>query len=202
MLFGDRRQALARPREFDETEVLEQAMRVFWENGYQPTTPQNLLDAMGLSKSSFYETFGSKRGLFLRCLQHYIRTGHKHIEEVLAADDVREAFGNVMELVVETSAPKNGVRCGCMVWNAAAELGPHDEEVELMVKDALSKTEKSYVRRLRRAQQDGQISQEKDAKTLAQYFVTSVGGLQLTAKADRDGTRLKRVVKMILSTLE
>ena len=60
---------MARPREFDEDEVLEQAMQVFWRRGYRATSLNDLLAAMDLSKSSFYETFGTKRELLLTALR-------------------------------------------------------------------------------------------------------------------------------------
>jgi len=193
---------MVRPREFDEAEAVEQAMRVFWEKGFQPTTPQNLLDAMGLSKSSFYKTFGSKRELFLRCLRHYIGTGHTQMGAALGVDDVRVAFGGILDFVIEMSAPKNGAPCGCMLYNTAAELSPHDEEVEQMVRNSMSSTEKLFIKRLHRAQQDGQISEHKDVKTLARFVVTSVGGLQLMAKVNPNRASLNRVVKVILSTFD
>ncbi len=193
---------MVRPREFDEAEAVEQAMLVFWEKGFQPTTPQNLLDVMGLSKSSFYETFGSKRELFLRCLQHYISTGHTQMEAALGVDDVRVAFGSILDFVIEMSATKNGARCGCMLCNTAAELSPHDKEVEQMVRKSMSSTEKLYIKRLHRAQQDGQISEKKDTKTLARYFTSSTAGLQLMAKVNPNRSSLKGVAKVILSTLE
>ena len=124
------------------------------------------------------------------------------MEAALAVDDVRVAFGSIFDFVIEMSAPKNGARCGCMLCNTAAELSPHDEEVEQMVRDAMSSSEELYVKRLRRAQKDGQISKEKDAKTLAQYFVTSSGGLQLMAKINPNRASLKRVAKVILSALK
>ena len=65
---------MARPREFDTTEALSQAMQVFWSKGFKATSLNDLLDAMGLSKSSFYDTFGSKHEVFLETIEHYKKT--------------------------------------------------------------------------------------------------------------------------------
>ena len=62
---------MGRPKTFDETAALDQAMQVFWAKGYAPTSLTDLLAATGLSKSSLYETFGSKHDLFLKALERY-----------------------------------------------------------------------------------------------------------------------------------
>lgn len=46
-------------------------MQLFWRQGYEATSLQDLLREMRLSKSSFYQAFGSKHALFGRCIDHY-----------------------------------------------------------------------------------------------------------------------------------
>ena len=53
-----------RPRQFNEEQALEAAMEQFWAVGYEATSLQDLLRVMKLSKSSLYQTFGSKHDLF------------------------------------------------------------------------------------------------------------------------------------------
>ena len=62
---------MARPREFDEDEVLQAALRVFWEKGYEGTSLGDLQEAMGLTKSSLYKAFGGKEALFWRVVERY-----------------------------------------------------------------------------------------------------------------------------------
>lgn len=68
---------MSRAREFDETEVLDKALQVFWQQGYEGTSLNDLLDATGLTKSSLYATFGSKEDLFHRIVERYLS---KHVE--------------------------------------------------------------------------------------------------------------------------
>ncbi len=64
---------MARPREFDEDQVLQKALHVFWHKGYEGTSLADLLAGMGLTKSSLYKAFGSKEALFRRVIARYHR---------------------------------------------------------------------------------------------------------------------------------
>ncbi len=70
---------MARPREFSTDDALGQAMDVFWSKGYQATTLGDLTRAMGISKSSFYDTFGSKDALYLASLERYRAALHDRL---------------------------------------------------------------------------------------------------------------------------
>ena len=62
---------MARPKAFNEDEALAAAMEVFWRTGYERASLDVLLQAMGISKQSLYDTFGDKRALYLKALAHY-----------------------------------------------------------------------------------------------------------------------------------
>ncbi len=62
---------MARPKAFNEEEALAAAMEVFWRNGYERASLDVLLQGMGISKQSLYDTFGDKRALYLKALAHY-----------------------------------------------------------------------------------------------------------------------------------
>jgi len=62
---------MARPRSFDESQVIQDAMLIFWQRGYELTSISELEKATGLSRISIYNAFGDKQGLFLRTLDLY-----------------------------------------------------------------------------------------------------------------------------------
>ena len=63
---------MARPREFDETAVLEAAIQCFWSRGYEATSVRDLAKKMALTGASMYNAFGDKRSLYRRALDHYV----------------------------------------------------------------------------------------------------------------------------------
>jgi len=190
---------MARPRKFDENESIEQALGVFWKHGFKATTPEALLKAMGIGKGSFYATFGGKRQLFLRCLRHYCDGLANLLQSTLAEEDVRKGLASVRDIVIHSACEQ---RTGCLLYNTASELSPHDKEIEQVVKNAMSRNESIYVKRFRKAQHDGQISGNKNATTLARYFVACFAGLQLMGKADPDAAaRLRAVANLAIDSL-
>ncbi|MGQ0528447.1 MAG: TetR/AcrR family transcriptional regulator, partial [Panacagrimonas sp.] len=74
---------MARSREFDEQTAIAGAMQLFWQRGYQAASLNDLLEVTDLSRSSFYETFGTKRGLLLASLRHYAESSMAGLVEAL-----------------------------------------------------------------------------------------------------------------------
>ncbi|TET85435.1 MAG: TetR/AcrR family transcriptional regulator, partial [Desulfobacteraceae bacterium] len=62
---------MAWKKQFDEEEVLHRAMKAFWSRGYAATSVQDLVRSMGINKGSIYDTYGNKRGLFIKALRLY-----------------------------------------------------------------------------------------------------------------------------------
>ena len=73
---------MARPRTFDEHEVVAAARDEFWERGYAATSVDDLTAATGLGKGSLYGAFGDKHTLYLRALDDYISSS---LEDVRAS---------------------------------------------------------------------------------------------------------------------
>lgn len=117
-------QGPGRPREFDEAKALEVALNVFWQKGFEAASLDDLTKAMGLSRSSFYGTFGSKQALFRRALAHYSRSALKDLQTIAKTSEADPVGAMVQAL----ANPQGGTR-GCMLINCITELAPHDEEV-------------------------------------------------------------------------
>lgn len=193
---------MARPREFDERTALLQAMHTFWSHGYERTTIADLLKATKLSKSSLYDTFGSKRELFLAAFDEYrkerMRNLQKYLNQHPAAYSSIQAF---FEMVVE-HAQKDEQPFGCMSCNEAVELGPHDEEVQRLVEQDFSGMEDLFAEAIERGKQDGSISPSKEARKLARFLCTNHQGLQIMARSKADPRRLDDALSVMMSTLK
>ena len=80
---------MARTKAFDTEEVLDRALRVFWRNGYEGTSMQDLVDGMQINRASIYDTFGNKEALYLRALQRYQNQNQDQLQQLLTQKSLR-----------------------------------------------------------------------------------------------------------------
>ncbi len=193
---------MARTREFDEDEVLEQAMQVFWRRGYRGTSLHDLLDAMHLSKSSFYEAFGTKRDLLLTALRRYAESGMAGlIAPLLQPEASRPAIEQTLAIMVKHARSAAGRR-GCLVNNTLGEVAPHDATVFAATRGVLLQLEALLTVVVTRGQARGEITTKESARALARFLATTFGGLNLAAKARPDKAMLDDVVRVTLRALD
>ncbi len=194
---------MARPREFNQGEALESAMQLFWAKGYEATSLSDLVGAMGLSKSSFYDTFGSKHALFLSAIDHYNETvaSRRAAALIAGAGGGRAGIAAVFERIAGDMAGRDGRR-GCFVNNCAVETAPHDDAVAERVCAGFACIEEAFYEAVRRGQVDGEIAAGRDARALARFLTSSLNGLIVMAKADPDRAALEDVVGVVLSAIE
>ncbi|WNJ98342.1 TetR/AcrR family transcriptional regulator [Thalassospiraceae bacterium LMO-JJ14] len=192
---------MARPKEFEVDEALGRAMDVFWSYGYKATSLGDLTSAMGISKSSLYETFGSKHDLFLATIEHYIRTvtsqisGATHINAP-ARKVIRALFDRAVQRMAEPTS-----RRGCYLNNCAVEVSVRDEQAGVRVEQGLAIMEEAFHTLVVRGQREGTISPSHDTKSMARFLVSSLNGILVMGKAHTDTEKLYDVVDITINAL-
>ncbi len=177
-----------RPRTFDEAEVLERAMDLFWRRGYEATGLSELTETMGIGRQSLYSTFGDKRQLYLRALEHYLQT---RFQEVRAAFDTNlspiERLRTWLNLKVSgVCSATDGAR-GCFAINSVMELCPDDEEVVKLIQSNFGMMIQLVAETIAEGQAAAEIRSDKDAMSLAQFLMTGSGGLIVLSKLQLPG---------------
>jgi TetR/AcrR family transcriptional regulator, transcriptional repressor for nem operon len=196
---------MPRPIEFDRAEVLDQAIEVFRQRGYQGASIQELVDRMGIQRGSLYGAFGDKHRLFLAALDRYEEVFHAAIlgrlEQANRRGGCRQAIRCVFQDVARSCSSHEG-RKGCLMTNSAVELGARDRDTRARVAANLSRLEDAFCRALRTAQADGELSPEPDARALGRFLTSSLQGLRVMAKARPEPALLRDVVRMTLTVLD
>jgi TetR/AcrR family transcriptional repressor of nem operon len=192
---------LARPREFNREQVLERAMQVFWSKGYAATSMRDLTEAMGLSKSSLYDTFGSKHDLFLESIDFYRDNVTVQVRSVAELEKpalrvIAAVLGRAVDRILEPQG-----RRGCFLNNCAVEVGPLDDQAAERLRAGFGVMEETFLRLVRRAQLEGAISPTRDALSLARYLTSTVNGIMVIGKANPDRTVLDDIVRVAMASL-
>jgi TetR/AcrR family transcriptional repressor of nem operon len=193
---------MARPREFDRTQAVQAAMGVFWEHGFEGASLARLIEAMGISKSSFYDTFECKRALYLEAIRHYTETmGTSRASAVMKAhDNPLDGIRAVFHTVVDDVVSGNPVR-GCFINNCCAETAPGDAECEMLLTKGLANVEHGFEIALRNAATLGKLKTHRDPKALAQFLAATLHGIIVVGKAKRDAAQLRNTADIALSML-
>ncbi len=116
---------MGRPKAFSERDALEKALDIFWQRGYRGVGLTELLDGMGIARQSLYDTFGNKRQLFIKTIEHYRNTRLAGALALLERDGSPTQNVKALMRFFEQLALDKRAR-GCLVANSLVEMGPHD----------------------------------------------------------------------------
>jgi TetR/AcrR family transcriptional repressor of nem operon len=186
---------MPRPREFEPDDVLDSAMREFWERGYRATSVDDLVRATGVKPGSLYGAFpGGKHALLMGSLERYSRlvVPQKLGElenEGASVEHVRAYFDG---LVRDLLSPEG--RQGCLLVNSAIENAAVDDEVAAVVRGHLTRLERCFTDALRTAIARGEIPASADPVTRAKGLVATSQGLMVVGKANPDEEVLRAIV--------
>jgi TetR/AcrR family transcriptional repressor of nem operon len=193
---------MARTKVFDEQAVLEKAMHLFWQKGYNATSAQDLVDGLGISRSSLYDTFGDKHSLFVQALKQYRKERiDPVIKDAAAAEDVEAYIRSVFELVKAEALSENRSK-GCFMVNSAVELAPVDTQVATIANSIMHDTESALCKAIKRGQESGLFTTKRSARSLARFVFNSLNGLRVTVKFDADERMFDDIVDVCLSALK
>src|ERR1700743_1113257 len=102
LINGQSFSVMARTKDFDENEVLQKAMNLFWYKGYNGTSMQDLVDGLGISRSSLYDTFGDKHALFMRALENYQVITSQNLRAIVAnSATTKQAISKILGNIVK-----------------------------------------------------------------------------------------------------
>ena len=170
-----------RAKEFERDEIADAAMRVFWQRGYAATSVQDLVEGTGLSRSSLYNTFENKQGLYQQALQRYCAITAANVE-LLSGPGRPQALIRQLLQGVAQSELDDPQRRGCLVANATLELAAHDPAVAELVAHNFLRLQKALEKLILRGQHAGEISAAKSPRALARFFVNTMQGMRVLGK--------------------
>jgi TetR/AcrR family transcriptional regulator, transcriptional repressor for nem operon len=193
---------VARPRTFDERDVVAAARDEFWSRGYAATSVDDLTAATGLGKGSLYGAFGDKHALYLRALDDYITSSLDGVRAQLrdpASSAYERLVRHIRAQVKALAADKS--RRGCMMAKSAAELAATDDAVERAVERAYATWRDELLACIKEAQRDGAIDAKQNPHALAGALLAFMRGQEALHKGGAKPAQLKAAADVMVSLI-
>ncbi|RZJ65312.1 MAG: TetR/AcrR family transcriptional regulator, partial [Flavobacterium sp.] len=191
-----------RTKDFDEQEVLKRAIRIFWEKGYYATSLHDLIEALGIGRSSIYHTFGDKHQLFVKALTLYQTEGTARILHLIENQTslkiaLQRLLTSVINEIVESSCPK-----GCFKINSEVEIAAQDDIIKKLVYNDDLLIEDALCEAFKKAQKTGEIDNTKDPLALAHFFRNTITGMRVYAKFRNERQFFEDIAKVALTVID
>ncbi|MBL4798215.1 MAG: TetR/AcrR family transcriptional regulator [Oleispira sp.] len=197
---------MARPQMFNQQKVISKAIECFWIKGYSETSLADLLAAMEISRSTFYNSFGDKRQLFELCLQNYGQQVQQILAMTLLSDssvidssaEKRSAFGIIKQflyLVLITPDSELSAR-GCLLVNTIAETAKSDGELNQLAAELLKPIKSALIHQLKREFDDASSTQH------GEWLFTQLLGWRLQCQLGLDKGVLEQQINWTLAQLK
>ena len=188
-----------RPREFDREVALEAAMRLFWCRGYEATSVNDLVAAMGITPPSLYSAFGDKKRLFLEAVDRYQAGPGCFAMKALAGEPTAERAMRrlMMDAVRSFTDPRNPP--GCMVILAATNCAPESGDVMEALASRRRAAQTMLRQRIAAGRAAGELAPGADIDALAGLVTATLSGLAISARDGASRASLKRIVEQVMS---
>ena len=193
---------MANVRKFDEEQVLDQILEVFWRKGYEDASLDDLVAATGLKRQSLYNAFGGKDAMFDTAFQRYLtrfQTGEQAVAASTATcrDRVAQLLTLLAGSVLDEDTPP-----GCFVTNCVAEFGGRPEHpINAAARGRMAQLERFLTSILELGAARGELRTEVDPKALARLLVAAVLGNAAMYRLERDKSFVEDVVRAAVASV-
>ncbi|MAU14517.1 MAG: TetR family transcriptional regulator [Muricauda sp.] len=175
---------MPRVKEYNEAEVLESAMHVFWKNGYKNTSLRMLSKEMGINQFSINASFGNKQNLFLESLKLYRNKLHNLLKSF---EDKPSGIENIKSFfygfVAFSNQDEN--KKGCLIVNTISEFGLDlDQQTGRLISSYGDRLKAFFKKNL-------EADTTKDNSTIKRevnYLYLAIGGLAMATKVYDEDT--------------
>jgi len=191
---------MARPRAFDESDVIEAAMLAFWRVGYGATSISTLEKATGLSRVSIYNAFGDKEGLFLRALEHYRAMANSFFNDAFIAGGhdsiitMFESFGDDLP----QDAPQH---LGCLMVNTTLGVGTASERVRASVQQCRNEMLDAFSSAQRVSRDDADLPSDETIHNRSEFLIAAMWGCRVTVRLEGSTTAGSGIAATVVETV-
>lgn len=185
---------------FDADKAMDNFLALFWRKGYRYTTTKELARSAGISEGSLFNSFNSKREIYISSLRRY-RERSRGILELMennpsALDGIRGYWTALGALATDSAKTQ-----GCMITNASIEVSD-DPEVREYIKSVHLEYDRQFKRTLDRAVKQGELRQDADTTALAQYLAHSAQGMRVLSRFNPSRKKVSNIIRMTMLAVD
>jgi TetR/AcrR family transcriptional regulator, transcriptional repressor for nem operon len=187
------------PRPSLREQLLSAGVETLHRRGFNATSVQDITDAAGAPKGSFYNHFESKEALAVEAVRAYRERGRKRLailqeRKLPPLRRLRKYFESMNAAVVEA-----GFSAGCLLGNFGAELSGQSPLVREQVAEAFDRWSEAIAAVIAEAQKDRSVSRALPPKALAEFVIHAWEGAMVRAKVEKDKAPLEQFLKVIFA---
>lgn len=185
--------------------LLEAASRLIWESSYGSVSVEDICQATGVKKGSFYYFFPSKADLVAEAIERDWEAHRPDLADAFSSRyPVRERISRLAAHIIRKQELKKaqfGKICGCPYFTIADELSTQEEKIRVKVNELLDRMHRYYEALVRDALAEG-LTADLDVTTTARELFSYVLGLTLQAKVTNSLQPLALVETGLLRLLD
>ena len=187
---------MARTREFDADAALDAAIGVFREHGFEGSSAQMLVDAMGIGRQSLYATFGDKWQLYRSAVRRYgMGECAAHLDALRSGPRAIDGINAMLRRVVETAdQPCLGVGSICEFGASRPDLTEINELLGVGLRGAVAG-------RIRDAQREGDVAVDIDPEATVEFLIANIAGIRVAGRGGADPATLTSLADMALRAI-
>lgn len=186
-----------RPLAFDEAQVLEKALHVFWARGYEGTSMSDLVEILGINKPSIYAKFGNKEELFDKAVELYLTKKSVFVSEALNAQTANQVIEKFLmgaaAFLTDPTHPR-----GSMIVQGALSCSENTNAIHQKLIIKRVSLESQFKVRFDEAKLQGELTPNTDTVSLAKYLTTLYQGMSVQATSGASQSELTAVAKLVL----
>jgi AcrR family transcriptional regulator len=188
---------MARPREFNENEVLSKLLEVFWAKGFDGASIEDLVQASGLGRASLYGAFGDKEQLYQRVLDHYLNEIAAKQTAICPTATGREKLSHLFRACLGATCPRTGPKgCFLQLAGTSTEGAPFAREI---LDASMHRTEKLFVSTLKEGINNGEFGAHIDPAEAGALMAVLLQGIAVSARAGWPKARLQKVTEQAIA---
>jgi len=193
--------SITKPKDDNRVIVIENATELFWRKGYDAVSVGDLVEATGLNRYQLYQTFGSKRDLFLTILDSYIEDAHSGVKEILDRKSYCP-YDALYDCIYQKMLDPAIFPAGCLMCTTAVDVAAKDPEVADIFNKVTEDMHVTFADAFRRAQAQGLVSQDRDPDAFAEFSHALYFSTGVQARMGRSRESLMDAVRKTVDSLK